>query len=69
MCSLLARLVAFFAGRTWQVIRVIDSGPSGYSALTVTPQQNIGMLYERSNETKLIFLPQNISYQVVWMYG
>ena len=55
-------------GNTWQLLRQLDAGPSGYSALTVTPSQDVGILYERSNQTRIVFLPQNISYVVAWKY-
>lgn len=39
--------------------------PSGYSTLAVLPGgEAIGMLYERSNVTAVVFVPQHISFTI-----
>ncbi|MEU2084352.1 sialidase family protein [Streptomyces albus] len=42
-------------GRTWPVKKVIDSGPAGYSTLTVLPDGRVGLLYERDGYRYLTY--------------
>lgn len=42
------------------------SGSAAYSALTVLPDKAVGVLYERANTTQIIFLPDHITFEVVW---
>ncbi len=54
-------------GRTWQEESVIDAGPSAYSALVVLQNGSVAILYERADPPpKLVFVPQYISFTVVW---
>lgn len=38
---------SFDEGRTWPVARVLDPGPSAYSCLSVLPEGDVGLLYEK----------------------
>eukprot|EP01063_Lacrimia_lanifica_P031772 TRINITY_DN5306_c0_g1_i1.p1 TRINITY_DN5306_c0_g1~~TRINITY_DN5306_c0_g1_i1.p1 ORF type:complete len:369 (+),score=104.68 TRINITY_DN5306_c0_g1_i1:66-1172(+) len=50
-------------GKTWTAVAQIDAGPSGYSALVPLPEtRSVGVLYERSNATRFVFVPDRISY-------
>ncbi len=53
-------------GATWAAVKVIDARDSGYSALTILPNGSLACLYERSNVTQIIFLPDHISFEVIW---
>lgn len=37
-------------GKTWKYEKVIHGGPSAYSCLTITPEENIGLLYENGDK-------------------
>ncbi|EGD76189.1 exo-alpha-sialidase [Salpingoeca rosetta] len=52
-------------GATWAPLRVVDKGPSGYSALAFLPTGQLGMLYERSPDLRVVFVPTAISFLVV----
>lgn len=51
---------------TWNVYKVIDEGRSAYSSMAILPNNEVVLLYERSNLTGLIFVPQHISFLKVW---
>jgi len=34
-------------GKTWPISKLLHEGPSGYSCLTLLPDNRIGLLYER----------------------
>ena len=54
-------------GKAWDLKVVVNQGRTGYSSLQVMPnQQDVGLLYERSNLTGLFFIPTQISFLVVW---
>ena len=54
-------------GATWQFNQVVDSDPSAYSALVVLTNGSVAILYERAPPPpKLVFVPQHISFAVVW---
>src|SRR5690606_5574031 len=38
-------------GRTWPISRVVYEGPSAYSSLVPLPGDELGLLYERGNQT------------------
>eukprot|EP00050_Salpingoeca_kvevrii_P008576 m.303703 g.303703 ORF g.303703 m.303703 type:complete len:390 (-) comp16122_c0_seq1:124-1293(-) len=50
---------------SWQLVKVIDSGPAAYSALTLLPDGSIGLLYEWAEKMRLVFLPDHTSFLVV----
>jgi len=52
-------------GMSWSYIKTVNPGPSAYSALAVLPNGSVGMLFERSDVRKLVFVPQHISFTVV----
>ncbi|MGA0846268.1 MAG: exo-alpha-sialidase, partial [Luteolibacter sp.] len=43
------------AGQTWPVSRLLYSGSSAYSSLTILPDGSIGLFFERDNYTKITF--------------
>lgn len=49
-------------GEHWSLIKTIYSGSSAYSALTLLPDQSIGLLYEWANKTDFIFQPDYITF-------
>eukprot|EP01012_Entosiphon_sulcatum_P053077 TRINITY_DN7299_c0_g1_i1.p1 TRINITY_DN7299_c0_g1~~TRINITY_DN7299_c0_g1_i1.p1 ORF type:complete len:354 (+),score=45.10 TRINITY_DN7299_c0_g1_i1:105-1166(+) len=51
----------------WQRLAVIDAGPSAYSALVTLANGSLALLYERSTNQSLIFVPQHISFVVIAM--
>jgi sialidase-1 len=54
-------------GSSWQFESVIDPGPSAYSALVTLGNGSVAILYERAPPPpKLVFVPQSISFAVVW---
>ena len=56
------------SGLTWNANAVIHSGSSAYSSLAVLGDgQSIGLLYEWSNQTKLIFDPDYFSFVIVYV--
>jgi sialidase-1 len=56
-------------GKSWQLGLVVDTGRTAYSSLVIMPDgHSVGLLYERSNFTDFIFLPQHISFTTVWPY-
>ena len=52
-------------GQTWAPISVVDKGPSGYSALAFLPEGALGLLYERSPDMRVVFVPTAISFLIV----
>jgi sialidase-1 len=53
----------------WSPVTVVDTNSSAYSALAVLPpahgeavSSSVGLLFERSNQTLIIFLPDAITY-------
>lgn len=57
------------SGATWEPLVVIDRGECAYSALTVSPSGDVGLLYEWANSTQFLFVPDHISYEVVYRDG
>ena len=54
-------------GLTWDARAVVHSGASAYSSLAMLYGGNsIGLLYEWSNETKLVFDPDYFSFVVIY---
>ena len=51
---------------TWDLYSVIDQGRSAYSSMAILPNNDVVMLYERSNLTGFIFVPEHISFVSVW---
>ena len=43
--------LSYDEGKTWPISKRIHEGPSGYSCLTVMPDKQIGLLYERGEES------------------
>lgn len=56
-------------GNTYQKIRTVFRGASGYSALARLGNGEVGLLYETSNRTRIIFEPDCISFEVVCRAG
>jgi sialidase-1 len=52
-------------GRTWPVSRMIYSGRSAYSAMTILPNGDVGILYERDGYRRLSFT----SFPIEWLAG
>ena len=56
-------------GKSWDKILLLDSGPSGYSSLqllnSTKSKITLGLLYEQSNESKLVMLPEKLIYRVL----
>ena len=51
----------------WTRVALLQGGPAAYSSMALLPAAagtlaDLGVLYERSNETRAIFLPQHISF-------
>jgi sialidase-1 len=42
--------VSYDEGKTWPVAKLLNAGPSGYSALAVLPDLTVGCLYERGEK-------------------
>ena len=54
-------------GLTWDARAVVHSGASAYSSLAMLNDgHSIGLLYEWSNETKLVFDPDYFSFVVIY---
>lgn len=53
-------------GKTWNVLSVIDEGRSAYSALAVLKDGSVGLLYERSTLPGIVFIPEHITFLIVW---
>jgi len=53
-------------GRSWDVLKVIYEGRSAYSALAVLQDGSVGLLYEWSTKPDVIFLPEHITFEIVW---
>ena len=51
---------------SWEVLKVVNEGGSAYSALTKVANNDIGLLFERSNLPGVIFVPQQISFTVAY---
>lgn len=45
--------VSYDEGKTWPVAKLLNSGPSGYSCLTVLPDMKIGCFYERGERSSI----------------
>jgi sialidase-1 len=45
--------MSYDEGKTWPVSKVVNTGPSGYSCLTVLPAMKIGCLYERGERSSI----------------
>jgi sialidase-1 len=43
--------ISYDEGKSWPVAKLLNSGPSGYSCLTVLPAMQIGCLYERGERS------------------
>lgn len=54
-------LVSDDEGATWKTHELVDPGASDYSALAWVGDR-LGLLYGRSNETRVVFEPQRISF-------
>jgi len=51
-------------GTSWRPYVVLDPNASAYSALSLMPDgRNVGILYETSNVTQIVFTPQHIVFQ------
>ena len=51
-------------GTDWHPYVILDPNASAYSALSLMPDgRNVGILYETSNVTQIIFTPQHIVFQ------
>lgn len=53
-------------GENWTFIKTIFSGSSAYSSLTIMNDQSIGLLYEWANHTDTIFLPDYMTFTIVY---
>jgi len=53
-------------GTTWSVLQNIFPGRSAYSALALLKDGSVGLLYEKSTLPQIIFLPEAISFRIVW---
>jgi len=51
-------------GVHWEHARVIDSGPSAYSALVRLSNGSIGVLFEQAKEMREIFIPDQIGFGI-----
>ena len=47
--------MSYDEGRTWPVNKLVYAGSAAYSCLTVLPDKQIGMVYERDNYKKIVF--------------
>jgi sialidase-1 len=45
--------VSYDEAKTWPVAKLLNTGPSGYSCLTVLPDMKIGCLYERGDRSSI----------------
>ena len=52
-------------GQTWPVSKLIYSGPSAYSCLTVLPDKSVGLLYEKGEYGTISFA----SFNLAWLTG
>jgi len=51
-------------GTTWKAVLQLDKDASAYSALRVMPDgSRVGILYEISNQTEIVFIPQKIVFR------
>jgi len=53
-------------GENWTYIKTIWKGSSAYSSLTIMNDQSIGLLYEWANRSDLIFLPDHMTFTIVY---
>jgi sialidase-1 len=53
-------------GENWRYIKTIYPGSSAYSSLTIMNDQSIGLLYEWANNTDFVFLPDYITFTIVY---
>jgi sialidase-1 len=62
----LSLYVSTDAGLSYKFVEMIQSGPSGYSSLAqIVPTSNVGILYEVSNVTQVIFTPNRIVFTMI----
>jgi len=52
-------------GLNWSFVKVIDSGPSAYSALTFLMDKSLAILYEQASDFNLIFVPDFQIFEVI----
>ncbi|CAF1010531.1 unnamed protein product [Adineta steineri] len=53
-------------GEHWTYIKTIFPGSSAYSSLTLLNDQSVGLLYEWANKTDTIFLPDAMTFTIVY---
>lgn len=53
-------------GENWTFEKTIYPGSSSYSSLTVMKDQSVGLLYEWANQTDIIFVPDYMTFTVVY---
>ena len=53
-------------GENWIFNRTIHEGSSSYSSLTIMKDQSVGLLYEWANQTDLLFVPDYMTFTVVY---
>lgn len=53
-------------GEHWTYIKTIYAGSSSYSSLTLMKDQSVGLLYEWANKTDPVFLPDYMTFTVVY---
>jgi len=53
-------------GDNWTFTKTIFQGSSSYSSLTTLNDQSIGLLYEWANNTDLVFLPDYMTFTIVY---
>ena len=53
-------------GEDWTFIKTIYPGSSSYSSLTLMKDQSVGLLYEWANKTDLVFVPDYMTFTVVY---
>ena len=54
--------LSYDEGRTWPVAKLIYSGPSAYSCLTVLPDKSAGLLYEKGEYGTISFARFNLAW-------
>jgi sialidase-1 len=54
--------LSYDEGKTWPVSKLIYSGPSAYSCLTVLPDKSIGLLYEKGEYGTISFASFNLAW-------
>eukprot|EP00056_Hartaetosiga_gracilis_P008024 m.115129 g.115129 ORF g.115129 m.115129 type:complete len:377 (+) comp12835_c0_seq2:2432-3562(+) len=56
---------SYDAGRSWSNTKIVDTGPSGYSSLSFLENGDLGLLYERSPDLRVVFVPTAISFVIL----